>query len=453
MTPETRYARTADGTHVAYQVSGSGSIDVIFLRAWMGNIETEWDDPVVARMLRRFESLGRLIRLDRRGMGLSDRIVHRPPPAIEERLDDIRAVMDAAGSPRAVIVSLGYAASVVTAFAATYPERMLGIVLFNPLVRDRVAPDYPWAPSDEDFEAELENIRDAWGTVERATALLTQGAPSRAHDRHFVEWWAEQERRMGSADDAIALAQLQRDTDVVPVLPVIHVPTLVMIRTASPVDRARFVAERIPGSALRVLPGPDLMAISGDSDAVLLEIEEFVDALPTASANLDFDRVLSTLLFTDIVGSTERAVQLGDRAWADLLSRHLERATRLVHSFRGRVVDTAGDGLLASFDGTGRAIRCARAVVEDAVELGLSLRAGIHTGECELDGDRLRGVAVHIGARVASLAGDGEILVTSTVKDLVAGSGIVFTDFGTHELKGVPEEWHLYRVTTATASA
>ncbi len=446
MTPETRYARTADGTHVAYQASGSGSIDVIFLRAWMGNIETEWDDPVVARMMRRLESLGRLIRLDRRGMGMSDRITHLSPPSIEERLDDLRAVMDAAGSPRAVIVSLGYAASLVAAFAATYPERVAGIALFNPIVRDRPEPDYPWAPSDEAFEAELESIRNHWATVERATTWLGESAPSRAHDVHFIQWWAEQERRMGSAEDALALARLQRDTDVVAVLPAIHVPTLVMVRTASPVDRSRYVAERIPGAVLRILPGEDLMAISGDSDAVLREIEEFVDGLPAATAGHDFDRVLSTLLFTDIVGSTELAVQLGDRAWADLLSRHLARASKLVESFRGRVVDTAGDGFLASFDGTGRAIRCARAVLDDAVELGLSIRAGVHTGECEVDGDRLRGVALHIGARVASLAGSRQILVTSTVKDLVAGSGITFEDRGRHELKGVPDSWQVYEV-------
>jgi len=446
LTPETRYARTADGTHVAYQVSGSGPIDLIFLRAWMGNIETEWDDPVVARMLRRFESTGRLIRFDRRGMGMSDRIVHRPPPTIEERLDDIRAVMDACGSDRAVFISLGYAAAVVTAFAATYPERTTGLALFNPIVRDRVTRDYEWAPTDEDFEAELEDIRRSWGTTERASTWLAEGAPSRAGDRRFIEWWAEQERRMGTPEDAATLVQLQRDTDVSPVLSAIHAPSLVLIRSASPVDRARFVTDRIPGAVLRILPGDDLMAISGDTDAVVREIEEFVDGLRSTPSEQEFDRVLSTLLFTDIVGSTATAMRLGDRAWSELLERHVERATQLVQSFHGRVVDTAGDGILASFDGTGRAIRCARAVVDDAHELGLTIRAGLHTGECELVGKNLRGVAVHIGARVVALADPSEVLVSGTVKDLVAGGGFQFEDRGSHELKGIPGQWPVYAV-------
>jgi class 3 adenylate cyclase len=444
--PETRYARTADGTHVAYQVSGSGAIDLIFLRAWMGNIETEWDDPVVARMLRRFESIGRLLRLDRRGMGMSDRITHGPPPSIEERLDDIRAVMDAADSSRAVFVVLGYASAVVAAFAATYPERTHGVVMFNPIVRDRATADYPWANDEEEFQTFLQGIRTTWGTVERAAWLMAQSGPSRARDLRFVEWWADQERRMGSPDDAAALVQLQRDTDVSAVLPAIHVPTLILIREGSVVERSRYVADRIPGAVLHVLPGDDLMAISGDTDRVVREVEEFVDGLRDQPSGVDFDRVLSTLLFTDVVGSTAMASRLGDRAWAQVLESHLSRATRLVHSFRGRVVDTAGDGMLASFDGTGRAIRCARAVVDDAAELGLKLRAGLHTGECEIAGSGIRGVAVHIGARVAALAQPSEVLVSGTVKDLVAGAGIEFADRGTHELKGVPGEWRLYSV-------
>jgi class 3 adenylate cyclase len=447
MSPKTRYARTSDRTHVAYQVSGSGPVDICFLRAWMGHMEAEWDEPVLARMLRRLESMGRLIRLDRRGMGLSDRITHRPPPSLEERLDDIRAVMDAAGSTRAIFVSLGYATAIVTAFAATYPERTLGIALFNPIPRDRQAPGFPWAASDDEWQAELDDIRSQWATPERAGRWLAASAPSRIGDRRFYEWWAEQERMMGSAQDAITLAQLQRDTDVTDVLSAIHVPTLVMIRSVGPIDRARFVADRIPGARLSILPGEDRMAIAGDTDAVLAEIESFIDAIPNMAAAVDRDRVLSTLLFTDIVRSTELAVELGDRAWGDVLSRHLERSTQFVHGFRGRVVDTAGDGLLATFDGTGRAIRCARAIVDDAATLDLGVRAGLHTGECELVGDRLRGVAVHVASRVASMAGSGEILTTSTVKDLVAGSGIAFEDAGAHRLKGVPDEWRLYRVT------
>lgn len=251
---------------------------------------------------------------------------------------------------------------------------------------------------------------------------------------------------MGSPDDAAALMQLQRDTDVSAVLPAIHVPTLILIRSGSVVGRSLYVADRIPGAVLHVLPGDDLMAIAGDTDAVVREIEQFVDGLRAQPSGVDIDRVLSTLLFTDVVGSTAMAAQLGDRAWSELLVTHLKQASRLVHSFRGRIVDTAGDGMLASFDGTGRAIRCARAVVADAATIGLTLRAGLHTGECEIAGDGLRGVAVHIGARVAAFAEPSEVLVSGTVKDLVAGAGFEFGDRGIHDLKGVPGEWRLFSV-------
>ncbi len=446
MTPETRYARTADGTHVAYQVSGSGPVDIVFVRAWNTNIETEFDDPIVARLLRRLESMGRLIRLDRRGMGMSDRMRTDALPTIEDRLDDIRAVLDAVNSRSAVFFTLGTAGALVAAFAATYPERTRGLVLFNPIVRNRWAPDYPWAIRDEDWPADLERTRATWANAEAAREWMRDLAPSRVDDERFIEWWIDQERRTGTVEDAIALVEVQRDTDVTAALEAVHVPTVVLARPARIADRSRYVSDRIPGARLVVLPGPDAMAIAADIDSILREVELFIEELGSAPASSEANRVLATLLFTDIVGSTEKAIQLGDRAWSELLESHLERSRTLVDSFRGRVVDTAGDGLLASFDGTGRAIRCARSIVEDAAELGLSVRAGLHTGECERVGDSLRGVAVHIASRVMGVAEPSEIVVSGTVKDLVAGAGFEFGDLGVQQLKGIPGEWPVYSV-------
>jgi class 3 adenylate cyclase len=359
--------------------------------------------------------------------------------------------MDAIESPSAVFFTLGTAGAVIAAFAATYPERTSGLVLYNPVARGRWAPDYTWGVSDEKWPAEREQLRNSWATNEGTAAWMAELAPSRAGDSRFVEWWTDQERRTGTVEDFVALAELMHNTDVTATLAAIHVPCVVLARPASLVDRSRYVSDRIPGARLVILPGVDVLALAGDIDPILREVENFIDELSSAPATGDSNRVLATLLFTDIVGSTEMAAQMGDRAWSQLLKSHLERSDRLVRSFRGRVVDTAGDGILASFDGTGRAIRCAAAVVADANEIGLTVRAGLHTGECELVGDSLRGVAVHIGARVATLAGSSEVLVSGTVKDLVAGAGFDFTDRGTHELKGVPGEWHLYAVTGESA--
>jgi class 3 adenylate cyclase len=276
---------------------------------------------------------------------------------------------------------------------------------------------------------------------------VASGGPSRADDERLIEWFAEQQRRSGSREDAVALVELQRDTDISVALPAIHVPTLVLTRRGPDANAGvRAVADQIPGSRLVILEGADQFVIAGDTDAVVREIEQFIESLEGAPAETDADRVLATVLFTDIVGSTERASELGDQAWSDLLGRHHAGARRIVAAHRGRVVDTTGDGIFASFDGPGRAIRCANEVVRDATEMGLGLRAGLHTGECEMAGDNLRGIAVHIGARVAGLAEPSEILVTQTVKDLVSGGGFRFSDRGIHKLKGVPGEWRLYLV-------
>jgi class 3 adenylate cyclase len=446
MTAESHYARTLDGMHVAYQVTGAGDVDILLLRAWVGDIEHEWEEPVLARMLRRLGSMGRLIRLDRRGMGQSDRVIHRPPPTIEERLDDVRAVLDAVGSRQAVLIGLADGASLASLFAAIHPDRTLGLVLYEPVARSS-DPDSPWAPNAEQFAASIAAIRAGWGTRDLAARWVASGGPSRADDERLIEWFAEQQRRSGSREDAVALVELQRDTDISVALPAIHVPTLVLTRRGPDANAGvRAVADQIPGSRLVILEGADQFVIAGDTDAVVREIEQFIESLEGAPAETDADRVLATVLFTDIVGSTERASELGDQAWSDLLGRHHAGARRIVAAHRGRVVDTTGDGIFASFDGPGRAIRCANEVVRDATEMGLGLRAGLHTGECEMAGDNLRGIAVHIGARVAGLAEPSEILVTQTVKDLVSGGGFRFSDRGIHKLKGVPGEWRLYLV-------
>jgi class 3 adenylate cyclase/alpha-beta hydrolase superfamily lysophospholipase len=443
----TSYARTVDGTHVAYQVTGAGETDIVLLRAWVGDIEHEWQEPVLARMLRRLGSVGRLIRLDRRGMGMSDRVTHRRPPTLEERLDDVRAVMDAAGSRRAVIIGLGDGSSLAALFAATYPERTQGLILYEPILRWAGDSDYPWAPPPEEFAPAIERLRTKWGTRELAADWVARGAPSRIDDERFIEWLAEQQRRAGSKEDAVALAEIQRDTDVVGALSAIHVPTLVITRGGDGDDaRGRYVADRIAGARLQVFDDPNHLMIAGDTDAVVRAMVDFVEQLGGTGSEPDDDRVLATLVFSDIVGSTAQATEMGDRAWAALMVRYHDNARRIVGDHRGRVVDTAGDGVFAAFDGPGRAIRCSGALLRDAESLGLGLRVGLHTGECELSGTSLRGIAVHIAARVGALAEPSEVLVTQTVKDLVSGGGFSFNDRGAHQLKGISDEWRLYAV-------
>lgn len=442
---ETLFARTSDGAHVAYQVTGHGPPDILYLRAWHTDIEHEWSDPVLARKLRRLGAMGRLIRLDRRGMGMSDRFDRRVLPTVEDRLDDITSVLDAVGSRRVVAMGFGDGTALCALFAAMKPERTQALVLYEPIIRRRYAEDYRWGWPPAEWARFLEDVRRNWGTREQTARWIAHGAPSRAGDERFITWLAEHEARSGSADDAVALLQVLYDTDAVAALPAIHVPTLVLAREQASGDVARWVAERISGARLVLLPGNDHFAIAGDTEAVLREIEAFVeDVARSPDADDDADRALVTLLFADVVDSTRKAAELGDRRWSDLIERHQRECAALVDRHRGRVVDFAGDGMLAAFDGPGRAIRCARAIVNSVGQVGMEVRAGIHAGECERVGDRLRGLAVHISARVAASAGPSEVLVSSTVRDLVAGSGLDFEDRGTRELKGVPGEWRLF---------
>ncbi len=448
MQPETRFARTTDGTHVAYQVTGDGPVDMVLLRAWFSDMEHEWQEPRLARFYRRLESVARLIRLDRRGMGLSDRRAQGAPVTLEETVDDIRTVMDAAGSHRAVLAGLGDGATNCALFAATHPERTLGLVLYGPFMRWQRGEDFPWGDTPAGHAEDLDHLRLKWGVRDAVAGLVAGGAPSRANDQALIDWFTEQQRRTASPEEAVEMANWFWQTDATAVLESIHVPTLVLMRAENEsVDEWRHIAARIPDARVVEVPGEDLFVLAGDTDAVVREMQRFVESLAEAEAgDIASNRVLATVLFTDLVASTERAAEMGDRAWADVLSEHHRRAAVIVQRHRGRVIDTAGDGILASFDGPGRAIRCALGVIEDARAVGLEARAGLHTGECELDGDRLRGLAVHIGARVAALAGPSEVLASSTVKDLVAGSGLEFEDRGARELKGVPGEWRIFAV-------
>lgn len=439
MEPETKYARSGE-LFIAYQTLGDGPIDLVFIPGFVWHLEHGWELPEAAAMFRRLASFSRLILFDKRGTGLSDRVSARELPTLEERMDDLRAVLDAVGSERAALVGSWEGGPMSILFAATYPERTSALVLWATPVAFRRSEDYPWALPERADDAEAFAAR--WGHG----VFRTQLAPSREGDERFARWYGRLERLSASPGAAIALGRMNREIDVRHVLPTIRVPTLVMHRRddrAHPVEASRYLARRIPGARYVELEGRDHLPFLGDSDAFVGEVQEF---LTGARAVPEIDRVLATILFTDVVGSTERARELGDRRWRDLLEALHARVSGEVQRFRGRVVDTAGDGILATFDGPARAIRCAQAIHGLASDLSLSLRSGLHTGECELSGEKVAGIAVHTGARVAALADPGEILVSSTVKDLVAGSGITFQERGAQTLKGIPGEWRLFAV-------
>jgi class 3 adenylate cyclase len=444
--PDIRYARSGD-VAIAYQTIGEGPVDVIFVRGFAGDLLSVWEQPLFVRFIEDVASFARVTMVDKRGTGLSDRV--REVPTLETRMDDLRAVMDAIGVEQAVLWTAQEGARLATLFAATYPERAAGLVLFDPTAKGRETADYPWALGDEDWRVRLAEIRDGWGRTEFLKGLLEEWSPLQRNDPEFEAWFVNHMRRGLSPGSALAFFRMMRDSDVSDVLPAVNVPTVVL---SSETERGPgdYVVERIPGARLVELPA-SLRSIYHwvDDDAheiALRETRELVAVIGTSPVR---DRVLATVLFTDIVGSTERAAEMGDQAWRELLERHHAVVRHQLGRFRGEELDTAGDGFFAAFDGPGRAIQCARAVVEAVRELGLEVRAGLHTGECERMGDKLSGIAVPVGARVAAHAEPGEVLVSSTVKDLVAGSEIEFEDRGVHELKGVPGEWRLYSVVDA----
>jgi class 3 adenylate cyclase len=442
--PDTRYARTADGVHIAYQAMGDGPIDMVYVPGFVSHLELGWEWPSIAHSYRVLAEFSRLMLFDKRGTGMSDRVPDDRLPDLETRMDDVRAVMDAAGSERAVILGVSEGAPMAILFAATYPARTAALVLIGGYARELWAPDYPWGWSEHDLTRDEADIERRWGDPDLSREIALGMAPTEAVNPEFVTWFGGFLRRSVSPGAALALGRMNNRIDVRAALPVIRLPTLVLHRAQKEnAPRSRHLAKSIAGASQVELPGRDHVPWSGDSKALAREIRLFVSGI---QQELDLDRVLATVLFTDIVGSTERAVALGDRQWRELLGDHHRIVRAQLARFRGREVDTAGDGFLATFDGPARAIRCARAIVQSVGELGIAIRAGLHTGECELVDDKVRGIAVHTGARVAALANPQEVLVSSTVRDLVAGSGITFQDAGEHELRGIPGRWHLYRV-------
>jgi len=441
MNPETRYARRGEA-HVAYQVVGNGPIDFLLTDAWFSQVETRWELPAWARLLNRFAKIGRVVVFDRLGTGLSDPVPLNALPTLEEWMDDVRAVMDAAVSDRAVLIGGFDAGPMALLFAATHPDRTRALILANTYARFARAPDYPSGAPPEALKHGLEFITRKWGTAE----LLAAIAPSISEDEEARRWFGRLCRQTASPGMLGAMVRVIQGIDVRAVLPTIKVPTLVLHRSNAHwirIGHGKYLAEHIQQARFVELPGADSAIMSGDQEGLLAEIELFVTGKPPAH---ETDRVLSTVLFTDIVGSTHRAALEGDRAWRDLLSRHYAIVLRELGRFRGREVDRAGDGFFAIFDGPARAIRFALALQNEIRALGLQLRTGLHTGECEVAGNKVSGIAVHIGARVQAKAEPGEVLVSSTVKDLVSGSGIEFIDRGNHALKGLPGEWHLFAV-------
>jgi class 3 adenylate cyclase len=440
--PEVCYARSGD-LSIAYQVVGAGPIDLVFVPFLISSVFS-WIHPLFASFYGQLASFSRLILLDKRGIGASDR--PRMPPTLEAQMDDLRAVLDAVGSERAALFGSGHGGLMCSLFAASYPERTSALILYDPFAR---VPG-----TTEDHRRALRHLRNEWGRQEWLDHDIRDDYPSLADDATFVRAMSLIMRASASPGSATEFARAVAEADITEVLPTIRVPVLVLYRrfagevkgaavgalgVRNPEEQARQVAARIPDARVVAIEGRDASPFVGDE--IPIEVERF---LREPLAQQDPDRVLATVLFTDIVGSTEQAASLGDRAWRELLATHRTQVRRELARFNGTEIDTAGDGFFASFDGPARGIACAKAIVTGAEEDGLQIRAGLHTGECERESGKLAGIAVHIGSRIASLAEPGEVLVSRTVKDLVAGSGIQFRDRGEQELKGVPGEWQLY---------
>jgi class 3 adenylate cyclase len=433
--PETRYAKSGD-VHIAYQLNGEGPFDLVFIPGFVSNVELDWEQPVFAHMYTRLAGFSRLIRFDKRGTGLSDRVYG--VPSLEERMDDVRAVMDAAGSREAALFGVSEGGPMSILFAATYPDRCRALVLYGTFAHYESA-----IVRHQAFAESRAWIVGGWGTG--ITAEIFE--PTRASDAEFRRSLARWERLSASPAAAVAIMDMNREIDVRPVLPAVRVPTLVLHHRDDPrirVEAGRYIAAHIPGAKYVELPGRDHRPSLAESERLIDEVEEF---LTGACRQIEPDRVLATVLFTDIVGSTKKAIALGDRAWRSLLDRHDETARQEIARFRGRVVKNLGDGFLATFDGPARAVRCAAAIVERVRPLGIAVRCGLHTGEIELRGADIGGIAVHIAERIAELSESGEVLVSNTVRDLVAGSGLSFADRGGHRLKGLPEERRLFALT------
>ncbi len=439
--PETRYARLGD-EHIAYQTVGDGPRDIVFMSAWFSHVDGRWEQPRFAAMLERLASMGRLIVFDKRGSGASDPLAN-PQPTWEDWADDITAVMDAAGSERATLIGVSDSGPLAMLFAATQPARTSNLVLVNTGARLVRGPDYPWGLSPNEVADFLRRTRDTWGTG----GVVDVFSPSAAGDPAYRQWWARYQRMSASPGRSTAMASLLFDIDVRRILSTIHVPTLVIHRKDFrffPVELGHYLAEHIAGAKFVEVPGADGFVYLGDLAAILDPIEEFVTGTVREP---EVDRVLATVLLTDVVGSTDLAVKLGDRRWREVLDRHDDVVRRELKQFRGRLHRATGDGVLATFDGPARGIRCAQALRDMLRDVaGVHIRSGLHAGEIELRGDEIGGIAVHIAARISSEAGADEILCSSTVRDLVTGSDLAFADRGRKQLKGVPQDWQIYAV-------
>jgi len=442
--PPTRYAQSGD-ISIAYQVTGEGPLDLILTPGFVSHLDHSWEEPSFAHCLERLGSFARLIRFDKRGTGLSDR--EGGVPSLEQRMDDIRAVLDSAGSKRAAILGVSEGGPMSVLFAATYPERTEALVLYGTYARTAWAPDYPWGGRFDKTDAHEAEMRTTWGSPEGVRKMLAGWlAPSMADDERFCEWMGKHVRLGASPGAAVALQRMNRTIDVRSVLPTLHVPTLVLRRVDDPgasIGASRYLADHIPGAKYVELPGNAHFYFVGDSDSFVSEIQEFLTGERSAP---ETDRILATILLTDIHDSTRRAAQLGDQRWRELLERHNDLARRAIARFRGRAIKSTGDGVLATFDGPARAIRCALAIRDEVGRLGLAIRAGLHAGEIELIGEDIAGIAVHAAARVAAQAGSNEVWTSRTVRDLVAGSGLEFTERGDFELKGISGSWPLFTV-------
>lgn len=440
--PDTRYARSGDA-HIAYQVSGEGPFDLAYFGTFVSHLELDWEAPEPRRFFERLGAFSRVIRMDKRGVGLSDPVAGGRFPTLEQRMEDVRAVLDAAGSESAALFGNSEGGPLAILFAATYPERARALVLHSSYARVKHAEDYPHGATEDQFEFIVREVERTWGTDE----LVRWWVPSAAGDERLRRWLAEAARRSSSPGATVAQLRMNWETDIRDALPAVRVPTLVMYGRRErwvPPEHGRYLAAHIPGAREVELDGGDHYPYLGDTDRILAETQEFLTGARPAPR---IDRVLATVLFTDIVGSTGVAAELGDERWNSLLSAHDATARSALDTWSGTLIKTTGDGILATFDGPGRAIRCAHELGASLKARHVEIRSGIHTGEVELrdDGD-IGGIAVHIAARVMGEAGPNEIVCSRTVKDLSAGSGFSFDDRGTHALRGVPDEWQLFAV-------
>jgi class 3 adenylate cyclase len=437
--PETNYAKSGD-IHIAYQTLGVAKRDLVYLAGIFSHVELQWENPHYERFLTRLASFARLIMLDMRGVGLSDRADHLP--LLEDQMDDLTSVLDRVGAAKVSILGASQAGPMAILYAASFPHKVDALILYGAYASSRWRDDYSWGRDSKWISRYLAQLEQRWGQG----TFLEQMAPSLTGDEAFQEWWGRFERYSSSPGNALAYARAHIDDDVRDLLKAVSVPTLVIQRSGDTYREAgqgKYIADGISGAHYVELPGRDHLPFVGASDEIVDEIEEF---LTGARSGTEFDRVLATVLFTDIVDSTGKAAELGDSRWQRLLSSHNQVIKLQISKHRGRLVGTAGDGALALFDGPARAIRCALAIRDSIHDLGLRIRAGLHTGEVDVGGDDISGLAVHIGARIAALAEPDEVLVSRTVKDLVAGSGIEFLNRGTQDLKGVPDRWELFSV-------